>query len=624
MSEQKAFSHFLRPKHLVPALCVALVLAGCASEGGIFDSKSYDLYDKERELTRDDYRNMALPKGVEKEDAKLQQQIVKKAPPIPKVSQILAQPKPPRIGDTKLVSLTVTDDVPLKDVLIELARLADVDIEIGQGVRGGINFRAKDRPFSEVIERVADLAGLRYSMKRGVLRVERDLPYLKNYSVDFLNIVRSSSSDISLSTDVLSSSTGGGGGSSGGGSSGGSGGGGGGGGLTSGTSSSITSQSESDFWVALESSVAEILNYQPRQELAALASEATAEDDEQNDENEGDGGQTAVRGRNGAFFVINRQAGVLTVSASERQHEEVSSYLELLKRNTSAQVLIEAKIVEVELDEGFQSGVDWAGAIGNTNFDIAFPTAITNGTVLSLDSGDNNLGINLDAVVQFVEQFGTSRILSSPRLHAVNNQQAILTFAENRVFFDLSAERQDATSVDGVFVPATVTVDGEAYTVPIGLMLNILPSINMDTDEVTLNVRPTISRQIDTVNNPTIQIIAAQVEMEGGVIPGGAINADVPVLEIRELDSVMKLKSGSVMVIGGLMEDNGRTEQEGLPFLSSVPWVGNAFKNSTKTSSKTELIIFIKATIVGSNGGYHQTDKNVYEKFTDDPRPLSF
>jgi general secretion pathway protein D len=155
-------------------------------------------------------------------------------------------------------------------------------------------------------------------------------------------------------------------------------------------------------------------------------------------------------------------------------------------------------------------------------------------------------------------------------------------------------------------------------------MLNILPSINMDTDEVTLNVRPTISRQIDTVNNPTIQIIAAQVEMEGGVIPGGAINADVPVLEIRELDSVMKLKSGSVMVIGGLMEDNGRTEQEGLPFLSSVPWVGNAFKNSTKTSSKTELIIFIKATIVGSNGGYHQTDKNVYEKFTDDPRPLSF
>jgi len=612
---------------------LSLWLLGCASEGGVFDPDMYDKIDKGMDLSRDDYRNISLPKGKTKDDMELQAQIVKAPPPIPKVSQILAKPKPPRVGQTKLVSLTVTDDVPLKDVLIELARLADVDIEIGPDVQGGINFRAKDKPFAEVIERVADLASLRYSMKRGVLRVERDLPYLKNYSIDFLNIVRDSSSDISLSTDGGggggSSSGGGdsGGGGGGGGSSGGSSGSGGGGGLTTGTTTSITSESASDFWAALESSMAEILNYQPTPELRALAEElseraaqtenaATAAAAET--VTNAASGNLAVRGRNGAFFVINRQAGILTVSASQRQHEEVNSYLELLERNASAQVLIEAKIVEVELDDRYQSGIDWAAAVGNTNFDLSFPNPATNSALISVDPDDNNLGINLDAVVQFVEQFGTSRILSNPRLHAINNQQAVLTFAENRVFFDLTIDQEDATSVDGNFIPGSVGLSAERYTVPIGLILNILPSINMDTSEVTLNVRPTISRQIDTVSDPVAQLAQA------AIAAGQTINADVPVIEIRELDSVMKLKSGSVMVIGGLMEDTNRSDETGVPLVSDIPWIGNAFKSRTKLNNKTELIIFIKATIVGSNGGYHQTDRNVYEKYSDDPRPLSF
>lgn len=581
----------------VAAISSALFLFGCVSEGGIFDKALYDPIDRELELTRDDYRNMTAPKADEVEDVPV---TVEKGPvPLPQVAKILAAPKPPAIGKTKLVSLTVTDDVPLKDVLLELARLAEVDLELGSGIRGGISFIARDKPFSDVIARISDLAGLRYSIKNGVLRVERDTPYVKNYSLDFLNIVRESTSDVSLATDVLSVTASDADGGE---------------GVTTGTSTSISSTNTSDFWEALEASVTEILN-------------TAASGEDSSDADSGAGGATGT-----TFYVINRQAGILSVSASQRQHAQVDEYLKLLKRNSTAQVLIEAKILEVELSDQYQSGIDWTSSIGNFDLSVNMPASITNGATIGVlgpgfsptgigaenATGDNNLGINLDALVEFTEQFGVSRTLSSPRLHAINNQQAVLTFAENQVFFEVEVEREDDEIVDGTVIAGSTSVETTRRAVPIGIVLNILPSINLDDQEVTLSVRPTLTRQTDSVTDPGSAIINADLPSDL------QFTNEVPIIEVRELDSVMKVRSGHVMVIGGLMEEAGINSDAGVPFFSEVPFLGNAFKQSTKTTAKRELIIFIKATIVSDDGNHHKVDEKLYQKFSDDPRPLVF
>lgn len=635
----------MHSRHVVKSAALmavsAVLLFGCdwypvKSKNGEYS----DMQDRQQELTRQDYRDMNKLKKLLPDDAQTDADLG--APPIPDLAQVLAAPRPPKIANTKLVTLSVTDDVPLRDVLFELGRLANVDIEVGGGLDSqGINLRATDRPFNEVIERIADLGGLRYSVNGNSIRVERDLPYIKNYSLDFINTVRSSQSSYTLSTSILSGSGGGGGGAGGGGGGGAAGGGGAGGGSgvtggsvgTSGSSSSISSSSESDLWAALESSVTEILNYYPQGGSAAPGGAALSSDSATPAAGgpaatgaaiaAGAAGQAAgAGGLQSAGFVINRQAGILSVNATERQHEMIDRFLTLLKRNSSAQVLIEAKIVEVSLTDEFASGVDWNSLWGNLDGVFAAPGSYApQGTGLDFSNGADVFGLstgNLDVLVRLTERFGTTRTLSSPRLSAINNQQAVLTFARNVVFFDCTVEPPTTTTTDTSTSDSAGSADCSASSVPIGIILNILPSINVDSQEVTLSVRPTLTRQVGEEENPEGRLIAAITP--SSTLP--VIRTFVPIIEVREIDSIMKVKSGGVMVIGGLMEDNSETANTGTPGVSDLPIIGSAFKSRQESYGKRELIIFIKATIVNTDGSHGSVDRSVVDRFTTDPRPL--
>lgn len=575
-------------------LC-ALCVGGCTPEEreGWVDPKKANI-DPTLKRTRDDYANVTNPDY----DANTQFKAKDSDPPIPDIAEILAAPKPPKIGETQLVSLAVTDDVPLKDVLIELARLADVDIEIDAGIQGGVSFRAKERPFNEVIERVSDLAGLRYSMKGGVLRVERDSPFVEIYHTDFLNIDRATSSSVSISTNVLSSAGGSTGGS--------------GGGLNTGSNASISSKTEGDFWKQFEAGIKQILDYKPVSRLSQGASG-------------GDANSAAAAVPEGAvtsgngFYILNRQAATLTVSATERQHRLLKEFLSKMEASASAQVLIEAKIVEVKLNEIYQRGINWSKLGGNRiNFVNRFGSVdnIANAATFAFAKASTGLDIDLDLAVQLTETFGTTRTLSSPRLHAINNQQAVLTFAQNQVYFQLKVQRDQTNT--GASASTLLTVNSEIKTVPIGIILTLQPSINMDTQEITLNVRPTLSRVTGFVSDPAVAFLLTQVTTQQN------IESRVPVVEVRELDSILKLKSGQVMVIGGLMEDKATNNEVGVPGASKVPVFGNLFKSADNNDAVSELVIFIRATIVDSRGNAQDADKVLYEKFTKDPRPLAF
>lgn len=574
-----------------------------------------DVVDRQQNLTIEDFQKLGEIDKLKASTGEPQISAELGVPPIPDVTEVLAVPRAPKVGNTKLVTLAVTDDVPLRDVLFELGRLASVDIEVGPGLdRSGINLRATDRPFNEVIERISTLANLRYSVMGKSIRVERDAPYVKNYSLDFLNIVRSSSSTYTLDTSVGSSSGSGSGSSSSSSSSSGesseS------GGVGSSTaSSSIQAAAESDLWSSLEASITEILNYAPVSEVAAPTDGATS-------------GGSASETAQGSM-VINRQAGVLSVNASQRQHEMVQNFLNLMTRNASAQVLIEAKIVEVALDDQYASGINWNRVIGDlqaahVSIGSYIPTVPATASALSTSSSNNPAltfgldGGDLGVVMAMTQTFGTTRTLSSPRLSAINNQQAVLTFARNAVYFECNYTPPSQSNVSSTSTSTEAALSCTQRTVPIGIIMSILPSVNLDTQEVTLNVRPTLTRQVGTAVNPQTGFLRSQATSASAAasIP----DITVPIIESREIDSITKVKSGGVMVIGGLMEDISRNVETGVPGASEIPIFGNLFKSRSEDTGKRELIIFIKATIVNPDGSTHKVDRKIYNKFITDPR----
>jgi MSHA type pilus biogenesis protein MshL len=543
----------------------------------------------------------------------------KAVPEIPEYSEILAAPQAAHTSSEKLVSLTVTEDIPVKDVLIELARLADVDMEIDPGITGGIIFRVKDKPFKDVIKNVCDLAGLRYRNENGILRVERDTPYMVNYKVDFLNMVRSSSSNVSIDTKVLGNA-----GNSANNSTGASnaanrtatgtnrtnqtattnnnssnnsq-------GLSSGSTNSITATYEGDLWTAIESTIQSILAFKPSNLSAQIAGDAVAP-------------VTTTS------YNINKQAGIISALATDKQHRNISEYLDSVRRTASAQVLIEAKIVEVTLSEEYKSGIDWA-TLANKGPGVQltgnFITGLDTETSDFIKVGRLTKANSLSTSVGLMDTFGVTRTLSSPRLHAINNQQAVLTFAENQVYFTLQVEEQKDNATDG---QTTLTVNSILNSVPIGVILTLQPSINLDTQEITMNVRPTLSRVTASVSDPGVDIIVARNKAEDDT--AAPIKSEIPVVEVRELDSILKIKSGEVMVIGGLMKEVNNNTDKGVPGASRVPMFGNLFKSVHKKNDLVETVIFIKATIVPSSNTVNETDQHIYKTFTHDPRPLAF
>ena len=311
-----------------------------------------------------------------------------------------------------------------------------------------------------------------------------------------------------------------------------------------------------------------------------------------------------------SYVTINKKAGIISISATEVQHKQIEDYLNKVTRNITAQVLIEAKIVEVSLDEKFETGINWtelsAGNSGNfsniTDASNVFSLGITRG------SGSGKL----DGTMQFIQSFGTTRTLSSPRITALNNQQSVLSFTENKVYFEVDVDNTSTTTDSGT--TTDITVESELKTVPIGIILSLLPSINLDKNEVTMNIRPTISSSSSSVNDPAVDIASAEADAN--------ITSSIPEVQLKEIDTMLKLKSGETMVIGGLIEHSNSDNSTGVPWLKDIPLLGYFFKSTNKDTNLTETVIFIKATIINSEPQINQSDRDFYNIFTRDPQNL--
>jgi len=458
-------------------------------------------------------------------------------------------PEPSTAGERERYTVVV-NQVPVRELLFALARDADIEIDITGDIEGEITLNAIDQTLPRLLERIAAQAAIRYELEGEYLRISADDPYLQTYSVPYVNIERQTDSTMDTSTQIDMDALGDTGGQ----------------GNTSRTE--MRSETSNRFWQTLERNLSNLLDV----EVSA------------------DPETTGSR-----HVIVNRESGYISVRATQAQHREVQRFLDQVVSSARRQVLIEATVVEVELSDRFQAGVDWALiAEGMDGFDfVQNLTGTALGGALNVpdpDSpGDPALTVgfrdpdsgegDLRSTLKLLETFGDVQVVSSPKITALNNQQAILKVVDNTVFFTIEVETTTRETItDRVF-------ETQVNTVPVGLVMSVTPYIGSD-DEVLLNVRPTVSRILDFVEDPNPDLADADVSNR------------IPEIQVRELESLLSIQSGQTAVLGGLMQDQVEEDRRSVPGLGQLPVIGNLFRYTDEQIQKTELVIFLRPTIL--------------------------
>ncbi len=306
--------------------------------------------------------------------------------------------------------------------------------------------------------------------------------------------------------------------------------------------------------------------------------------------------------------IVNSQTGVVMVRAMPAELRSVGQYLETIQRVAQRQVVLEAKIVEVTLTDSYSAGINWIAVAENSDgygftvgqtapppgFTGAIdtlggdPVSLSPGNILeslpvtssggaftmAFDIGDFN------AFLELLELHGETRVLSSPRVSTLNNQKAVIKAGTDEFFVTNVA----SNTVTG----ASSTTSRDVQLTPFfsGIALDVTPQIS-GRGEVTLHIHPTVSEVTDQEKNLTV---SGQTD----VLP-------LAFSEVRESDSVVRAKSGQIIVIGGLMRNSESTQRFGIPGLSRVPGLGRLFSSTREINRKTELVILLKPVVVGDD-----------------------
>jgi len=213
------------------------------------------------------------------------------------------------------------------------------------------------------------------------------------------------------------------------------------------------------------------------------------------------------------------------------------------------------------------------------------------GMTIGYTNNTSNTG-NVSATVKLLEQFGTTRVLSSPKLMALNNQTALLKVVDNVVYFQIQASISQSTAVGAAANLQSVTTT--AQTVAVGFIMSMTPQIN-DNGVVTINVRPTVTRVQKFVEDPN-----PLLKNFNGVAINPPLSNLVPQVQVREMESVLQLVSGQTAILGGLMQDSVQRNTDQIPGVGNIPRIGEAFQFRNDNVQKTELVVFIRPVVVSN------------------------
>ena len=521
---------------------------------------------------------------------------------IPQPVQTTAMPPKPKATPKVETYSVVVNNVPVHDLLFALARDAKVNVDIHPGINGTVTLNAIDQTLPQLLARIAKHVDMRWEMDGPNLAVMPDSPYLQTYKVDYVNMSRETEGSMTVTTQVAS--TGGGAASSGSGTTG------------SGGNNSITrikNEGKNHFWETLEKNIKDLLR-ETDKILPEGSSETVVErSDQQATTGTGvtpvtgkgaNAGQSGIASspnpaslqqsgvtvtkrttfREAASVIVNPESGVVMVRATARQHERIQEFLGQVMASARRQVLIEATIAEVTLSDNYQQGIDWTMG-SNKTFTVTQSGNTVNGSslaaqilTLGFSKTTSRLG-GITAAVKLLDDFGTVKVLSSPKLSVLNNQSAVLKVVDNLVYFTIKA---DTTSNANT---STTTYTTNLNSVPVGLVLNVTPQIS-ENDSILLNIRPSISRKFGDVIDPNPDLQKLGVENR------------IPVIRTREMESMIRVENGNIAVMGGLMEDGQENADSAIPAISRIPIIGNFFQNKNDTRRKTELVVFLRPIVI--------------------------
>jgi MSHA type pilus biogenesis protein MshL len=531
-------------------------------------------------------------------------------PPIPPPARLSTFVPPPKPAPKPQTYSVVVSEVPVKELLHALARDTRQNIDIHPALQGVVSLNAIDETLPALLERISRQVNMRYRVEGGTIVVSPDFPYARTYLVNYVNLQRNTVSTTGASGQIgaqlqpgatgLAGSVPG--------------------AAAQGNASStlVTTTSQSDFWKLLEHAVRSILNSALQQSLTAEARQERLQTLRQEQElrvkqlEAARGGSAPAPGGLAATptlaqpasllpddVIVNPLAGTITVNATDRQHQLVQEYLTKVERGAQRQVLIEATIVEVTLSNAYQGGVDWSRISRSAGLSFAqnlIGSRLATAPFFTLFfNAERERPGDISLTVKLLEQFGRTRVLSSPKLMALNNQTALLKVVTNLVYFEVQVQ-QGTVTAGGVITPATINT--VPRTVSEGVVMSITPQINED-GRVILTVRPTISDRIANVPDPNPQL----------TIPN-----NVPVMRVREMESVLQMANGQTAVLGGLMQDRSRFDRDQLPVVGSLPGVGEAFRFRDEVATKTELIIFLRPTVI-ENPSLAAEELRFFERF---------
>ena len=457
-------------------------------------------------------------------------------------------------------------------------------------VAGRISLSMKSVTVSEVLDVISDVYGYAYRETPTGFVVLPATIQTRIFQIDYLNLRRSGISRMTVSSGQITGGGSGGGGNrtSGGGSSqsgqtgasGGSRSPQGGSGQIAG--SGIETSYQADFWSELQETLEEIIGEQ-----------------------------------SGHQVVVNSQSGVVVATAMPEQLRRVEEYLEAVQSIAQRQVIIEAKIIEVQLSEGYQAGINWISVAQNSNGDSftfaqATPPAEFGGDLddlggtpillkpgavatqlatttlggafaMAFDVGDFN------SLIELLSVQGETRVLSSPRVSTLNNQKAVIKAGSDE-FFVTNVTSQTVTGT-----ASSTSRDIELTRFFSGIALDVTPQIGADGN-IILHIHPTVS---DVTDQQKVITVSGQSD----TLP-------LAFSEIREADSIVRAKSGQIIVIGGLMRNTSKTDVFGMPILRHIPGIGRLFRSERQIESKTDLVILLKPIVADNDG--------VWTKLADD------
>jgi len=511
---------------------------------------------------------------------------------IPAPVQVVPVLPPPSPASRPETYSVVVNNVRVQDLLFALARDAKLNVDVHSGVTGSVTLNAIDQTLPQLLGRISRQVDMRYEIDGQTLSVMRDTPYLRVYRIDYVNLARDSSSQANLSTQVsgtVAGSSGGGGSSSG----------------QNNSTSIIKSTSVNKFWETLIANVKDILRetdkiIQVNQGAAAPAAPAQPQapgapaQPAQPAAAAAAAPQSTMEFREAASVIANAETGVLSIRATSRQHETVQEFLDQVMASAKRQVLIEATIAEVQLNNQYQRGIDWQRVRGSAGFGFsqssgATPAGInTNAFVVNFSTGP---GLGILGAIKLLESFGDVRVLSSPKLSVLNNQTAVLKVVDNLVYFTVSANTVSSSNA-----PAITTFTTTVNSVPVGFIMSVVPQIS-ENDSVVLNVRPTISRKLTDVADPNPSLAnPCGVGVANCSTP--AIASLIPVIQTREMESLMRVQSGQTAVLGGLIQDSVSNTEDGIPGVNRIPGIGQLLAQRKDLNQKTELVIFLRPTVI--------------------------